>query len=175
MSITPTPPADSGGRTLRVIGLTVVTALTLSACDHPLAAPVDETQLAASLSVEAQTAMNATDGGPTSILRHLVQGVLESDNARSKALVDAGEVLQGVVLVFPNAATRIANVVQTGLARVRESLGSRDAPRIRAVLNDIATLLQRASDLQAQGRPAAALDLALQADAKLERLQDNLN
>ena len=139
-----------------------------------MAALVDETQLAASLSVEAQTAMNATDGGPASILRRLVQGVRESDNARAKALVDAGEVLQGVVLVFPNASTRIAGVVQTGLDRVRRSLGSRDAPRIRAALDDIAAMLRRASDLQAQGRLAAALDLALQADAKLERLPDQL-
>ncbi|MBI4499865.1 MAG: hypothetical protein HY700_01770 [Gemmatimonadetes bacterium] len=155
------------------IALVPIAMLAL-ACDRQTTAPADETSLAATLSAEAVTAMSATDGGPVSLLRRLVQGVRESDNARAKALIDGGQMLQGIVLVFPNAATRISNIVRSGLDHTRASLGSRDAPRIRNVLDEIAGLLRQSAAAQDVGRLAAALDFALQADARLERLQDYL-
>ena len=149
-------------------------ALLALACDRQTTAPIDEVSLATRWWAEAVAAMGATDGGPVSLLRRLVQGVRASDNARAKALIDGGQTLQGIVLVFPNAATRISGIVRTGLDHTRASLGSRDAPRIRNVLDEIAGLLRQSAAAQDVGRLAAALDFALQANARLERLQDYL-
>ena len=157
--------------------LASITVLAL-ACDHqsstaPLA-PLDEVSLATSLSADAVAAMSTTDGGPANLLRRLVQGVRESGNARAIALIDAGQTVQGIVLVFPGAAPRISNIVRTGITRAFERLGSRDAPRIRKALDEILGLLRQSAAAQDIGRLAIALDLALQANARLERLQDHL-
>lgn len=175
----------------RVAALIAVGALGLAACDRQPTAPVDEAQLATTLAAEAQAAMNTAGGGPVSILRRLVQGVRESDNADANALLARGEtlaqraaasgdtqlaqqarglILQAVVKVFPNASTRISGVVRTGVDRVRTSLGSQSAPRIRSALDDIAGLLRRSAAAQDIGRLAVALDLVLQANDRLVRL-----
>jgi hypothetical protein len=83
-------------------------------------------------------------------------------------------VLQAVVLVYPNAAERIANVTRTGLERVRAALGDREAPRIRRVLDEIGALLRRSGAATSEGRPAVALDFALRAAEMLERLVDHV-
>jgi hypothetical protein len=171
------------------------TLLVLAACAEPVVAPVNEVELAASLSVEATAAMGGDANGPASILRNLVRQVRAGDNAEALALLaraDAlaqqaresanrelatqahGLVLQAVVMVFPNAAPRIGNAVRTGLERVRSALGSRHAPRIRRALDEIAGLLRRSAAAQSEGRPAVALDLVLRASEMLGRLVDHL-
>ena len=126
-------------------------------------------------------------------LRRLSQGVRQSDNAEAKAMLTRGEaqlqsalqagdreaaqqargvILQSIVRVFPGASARIGEVVRTGLERARTSLGTREAPRIRAALDEVAALLRRAVASAAEGRTAVALDLVLQAAERLDRLAE---
>jgi hypothetical protein len=177
--------------------LTITTAvLALAACGHETVAPqLDEVALATTLSVQAQTAMGGTANGPASILRTLVQQVRASDNVDAKArLARADElsrqaaasgdadlaaqahalVVQAVTLVFPNAATRIGNVVRDGLERARAGLGTRDAPRIRSVLDQISGLLRQSAAAQDIGRLAIALDLAIRASDLLNQLVEHV-
>jgi hypothetical protein len=173
-----------------------VTVLALAACDREtVAPPVNELDLANTLGAQAQTAMGGEASGPASILRSLVQQVRAGDNADAKLLLTRAEdlsrraaatgdrelaaqahglVLQAVTLVFPNAALRLANVVRDGLEKARAGLGSRDAPRIRSVLDQVADLLRQSAAAQDIGRKAIALDLAIRASDILTQLVEHV-
>jgi hypothetical protein len=180
--------------TSRFLGFILV--LSLAACGRDaVVAPPDEVDLALAIGSQAEKAMGGTEAGPQAILRNLVQQVRVSDNAEAKARLVRGEemarradesgdqdlavqahalILQAVTLVFPNAATRVATAVRAGLDRAQSALGTRDAPRIRAALDQVAALLRQSAEAQSTGRVAIALDLALRASEMLSRLSERV-
>ena len=158
---------------MRLARLAPALLVAVAACgSEQSVAPTGELELAATLSVEASTAMGGPAAGPASILRSLTQQVRDGDNAAAKALLAEGKAMEAVALQFPNAATRIGNVAQTGLERARTALGTRDAPRIRQALDEIGSLLRQGAAADAAGRKAAALELVVRASDMLERLVD---
>src|SRR5262245_34378277 len=65
----------------------IAALLALAACEKQVApiAPLDEADVAASISAQAVAAMGGEANGPPSILRSLVQQIRAGDNERAKA------------------------------------------------------------------------------------------
>jgi hypothetical protein len=183
---------------MRLSVLKLVPLLALSACDRQATgpvAPLDEVDIATSVSAQAQAAMGGPGGAPTSILRNLVQEIRNGDNERAKAQLDRAMaqsraaaaakdqemakqahamVIQVVAGVFPNASVRISGVTKTGLERARNALGRRDAPRINNILDQVGGLLRQSNSAHEAGREAGALEFAIQAAEMLGKLVDHV-
>ncbi len=183
---------------MRLSVLKFVPLLAFAACDRQATgpvAPLNEVDIATSISAQAQAAMGGPAGAPTSILRTLVQEIRNGDNERAKTQLDRAVamsraaaatkdkamaqeahalVVQVVAGVFPNASVRISGVTKTGLERARNALGRRDAPRINNILDQVGGLLRQSAAAHEAGREAGALEFAIQAAEMLSRLVEHV-
>jgi len=82
--------------------------------------------------------------------------------------------LSAVVELFPNAPARTGAAVDQAVARIEERLGTRDAPRIRAVLTHVRDLRNEADAELANGEPVTALAINLRAMQILHRMVEHL-
>jgi hypothetical protein len=82
--------------------------------------------------------------------------------------------LGAVIEVFPNAPARTGAAVDEAVARITERLGTREAPRIRAVLMHVRDLRNQADFALANGDPVLALAINLRAMHILHRLVEHL-
>lgn len=82
--------------------------------------------------------------------------------------------LSAVVELFPNAPARTGAAVDQAVARIEEHLGTREAPRIRAVLIHVRDLRNQADVALANGEPVTALAINLRAMQILHRLVEHL-
>ena len=82
--------------------------------------------------------------------------------------------LSAVVELFPNAPARTGAAVDQAVARIEEHLGTREAPRIRAVLMHVRDLRNQADIALANGEPVTALAINLRAMQILHRLVEHL-
>jgi hypothetical protein len=82
--------------------------------------------------------------------------------------------LSAVVELFPNAPARTGAAVDQAVARIEEHLGTREAPRIRAVLRHVRELRNQADVALANGEPVTALAINLRAMQILHRLVEHL-
>ncbi|MFQ5703330.1 MAG: hypothetical protein ACE5HT_04835 [Gemmatimonadales bacterium] len=186
------------------IAAITLTGLVLAACgDQPRTTlpnepdAVTELELAANLASEVMRATEA-DGGPESLVRHLIQGVrakgddqahrmlriaatlrdsarvaLEAGDrqaARRFEHMSYGMVLGAIVRTFPNSPARVGNIVDNVLGHMRQKLGDREAPRIRKILRHVAGLRGRANEALDAGRNNVALGTNLTALRILQRL-----
>lgn len=82
--------------------------------------------------------------------------------------------LSAVVELFPNAPARTGAAVDQAVARIEEHLGTREVPRIRAVLIHVRDLRNQADVALANGEPVTALAINLRAMQILHRLVEHL-
>ena len=82
--------------------------------------------------------------------------------------------LSAVVELFPNAPARTGAAVDQAVARIEEHLGTREAPRIRAVLMHVRDLRNQADRALANGEPVTALAINLRAMQILHRMVEHL-
>lgn len=82
--------------------------------------------------------------------------------------------LSAVVELFPNAPARTGAAVDQAVARIEEHLGTREAPRIRAVLMHVRDLRNQADIALANGEPVTALAINLRAMQILHRMVEHL-
>jgi hypothetical protein len=90
---------------------------------------------------------------------------------RRKAFRD---VLSAVIELFPNAPERTGAVADTAVARIEKFLGTRDAPRIRALLAHVKDLRAQADAALASGDKVTALALNLRSLQILHRLVEHV-
>ena len=83
-------------------------------------------------------------------------------------------VLAAVIEIFPNAPERTGLAVDNAIARIENFLGSRDAPRIRAILAHVKDLRVQADQAFVGGDKVTALALNLRAMQILHRLVEHI-
>ena len=84
------------------------------------------------------------------------------------------DVLSAVIELFPNAPERTAAAVDTALAHIEKFLGTRDAPRIRAILAHVKDLRTQAEAALTAGDKVTALALNLRSLEILHRLVEHV-
>lgn len=84
------------------------------------------------------------------------------------------DVLSAVIELFPNAPERTGAAVDTALARIESFLGTRDAPRIRAILTHVKDLRTQAEAALTAGDKVTALALNLRGMQILHRLVEHI-
>ena len=82
--------------------------------------------------------------------------------------------LSAVVELFPNAPARTGAAVDQAVVRIEEHLGTREAPRIRAVLMHVRDLRNQADLALANGELVTALAINLRAMQILHRMVEHL-
>ena len=99
-----------------------------------------------------------------------------SDTAAVRAFLKAGfrDVLSAVIELFPNAPELTGAAVDTAVARIESFLGTRDAPRIRAILAHVKDLRARADSALAAGDKVTALALNVRAMQILHMLREHV-
>ena len=98
------------------------------------------------------------------------------DTAAARAFRAAAfrDVLSAVIELFPNASERTGAAVDTAVARIENLLGTRDAPRIRAILAHIKDLRTQAEAALTAGDKVTALSLNLRSLQILHRLVEHV-
>jgi len=98
------------------------------------------------------------------------------DTAAARAFRAAAfrDVLSAVIELFPNAPERTGAAVDTAVARIENLLGTRDAPRIRAILAHIKDLRTQAGAALTAGDKVTALSLNLRSLQILHRLVEHV-
>jgi len=98
------------------------------------------------------------------------------DTAAARAFRAAAfrDVLSAVIELFPNASERTGAAVDTAVARIENLLGTRDAPRIRAILAHIKELRTQAEAALTAGDKVTALSLNLRSLQILHRLVEHV-
>lgn len=98
------------------------------------------------------------------------------DRATARSYFEAAHerLFRAVVLVMPNAATRIGAAVDTIRERMLVRLDTNPAPRIRQVLTFVGTLRTRADAALTAGEPWRALALNVRAMETLRALRQHL-
>ena len=98
------------------------------------------------------------------------------DTAAARAFRKAGfrDLLSAIIELFPNAPERTGAAVDTAVARIRNFLGDRDAPRIRALLAHIDSLRTQAKAALSSGDKVTALALNLRGMQLLHRLREHI-
>ncbi len=84
------------------------------------------------------------------------------------------DVLSAVIELFPNAPERTGAAVDTAVARIEKFLGTRDAPRIRAILVHVKDLRAQAEAALTAGDKVMALALNLRSLQILHRLVEHV-
>ena len=84
------------------------------------------------------------------------------------------DVLSAVIELFPNAPERTGAAVDTALAHIEKFLGTRDAPRIRAILAHVKDLRTQAEAALTAGDKVTALALNLRSLQILHRLVEHV-
>ena len=84
------------------------------------------------------------------------------------------DVLSAVIELFPNAPERTGAAVDTAVARIERFLGTRDAPRIRAILAHAKDLRTQAEAALTAGDKVTALALNLRSLQILHRLVEHV-
>jgi hypothetical protein len=84
------------------------------------------------------------------------------------------DVLSAVIELFPNAPERTGAAVDTAVARIENFLGTRDAPRIRAMLAHVKDLRTQAVAALTAGDKVTALALNLRSLQILHRLVEHV-
>lgn len=84
------------------------------------------------------------------------------------------DVLSAVIELFPNAPERTGAAVDTAVARIEGFLGTRDAPRIRAILAHVKDLRTQAEAALTAGDNVTALTLNLRSLQILHRLVEHV-
>jgi len=84
------------------------------------------------------------------------------------------DVLSAVIELFPNAPERTGAAVDTAVARIEKFLGTRDAPRIRAILVHVKDLRAQAEAALTAGDKVTALALNLRSLQILHRLVEHV-
>ena len=84
------------------------------------------------------------------------------------------DVLSAVIELFPNAPERTGAAVDTALAHIEKFLGTRDAPRIRAILAHVKDLRTQAEAALTAGDKVTALALNLRSLEILHRLVEHV-
>ncbi len=82
--------------------------------------------------------------------------------------------LSAVIVLFPNAPERTGAAVDTAVAKFENFLGTRDAPRIRALLAHVTDLRTQADSALAAGDSVTALALNLRSMQILHRLVEHV-
>lgn len=174
-----------------------------AACSADTAAPVaDEVVLAQDIQVIAQEVGTTTGTTHQGWLARLRDTLLTTDDPEARAFMEqarayrdsahqafeAGDfeaarryrhlafhaVLSAVIEIFPNAPVRTGAAVDQAIVRIEQYLGTREAPRIRAVLAHVRDLRNQADLALANGRPVVALAINLRALEILHRLVEHL-
>jgi len=83
-------------------------------------------------------------------------------------------VLSAVIELFPNAPERTGAAVDTAVARIENFLGTRDAPRIRAILAHVKDLRTQAEAALTGGDKVTAFALNLRSLQILHRLVEHV-
>jgi len=83
-------------------------------------------------------------------------------------------VLSAVIELFPNAPERTGAAVDTAVAHIEKFLGTRDAPRIRAILAHVKDLRTQAEAALTAGDKVTALALNLRSLQILHRLVEHV-
>ena len=98
------------------------------------------------------------------------------DRAAARTYFEAAhqKLFRAVVLVMPNAATRIGSAVDTIRERMLVRLDTNPAPRIRQVLTFVGTLRTNADAALAAGEPWRALALNVRAMETLRTIRQHL-
>ena len=98
------------------------------------------------------------------------------DTAAARAFRRAAfrDVLWAVIELFPNAPERTGLAVDTAIAKIEQFLGTRDAPRIRAILAHVKALRVEADQAFVNGDKVTALALNLRAMQILHRLVEHI-
>jgi len=98
------------------------------------------------------------------------------DTAAARAFRRAAfrDVLSAVIELFPNAPERTGLAVDTAIAKIEQFLGTRDAPRIRAILAHVKALRVEADQAFVNGDKVTALALNLRAMQILHRLVEHI-
>lgn len=98
------------------------------------------------------------------------------DTAAARAFRKAAlrDLLSAVIELFPNAPERTGAAVDSAVARIKNFLGDRDAPRIRALLAHVDTLRTEANAALTGGDKVTALALNLRAMQILHRLREHI-
>ena len=163
---------------------------------------VAEANLAVSLGASADSAATRQVGTLDGLLQAFFGRLRQTDDPRarallaeSRALADSGRaarqagdlatarryfeaahyvLFQAVVLVLPDAPTRIGATVDTVRTRMLTRLDTLPAPRIRQVLAFVGDLRTRADSAFAAGQPARALGLNVRAMEMLVALRQHL-
>jgi len=102
---------------------------------------------------------------------------LRGDTAAARAFRRAAfrDVLSAVIALFPNAPERTGAAVDTAIARIETFLGSREAPRIRALLAHVRDLRSQADAALASGDTVTAFALNLRGMQILHRLAEHVS
>ena len=98
------------------------------------------------------------------------------DTAAARAFGRAAfrDLLSAVIELFPNAPERTGTAVDTAVARIENFLGTRDAPRIRAMLAHVKDLRTQAEAALTGGDTVTALALNLRSLQLLHRLVEHV-
>jgi hypothetical protein len=98
------------------------------------------------------------------------------DTAAARAFRRAAfrDVLSAVIELFPNAPERTGAAVDSAVARIENFLGTRDAPRIRAILAHVKDLRTQAEAALTAGDKVTALSLNLRSLQILHRLVEHV-
>ena len=98
------------------------------------------------------------------------------DTAAARAFRRAAfrDVLSAVIELFPNAPERTGLAVDTAIAKIEQFLGTRDAPRIRAILAHVKALRVEADQAFVNGDKVTALALNLRGMQILHRLVEHI-
>jgi hypothetical protein len=98
------------------------------------------------------------------------------DTAAARAFRQAAlrDLLSAVIELFPNAPQRTGAAVDTAVARIERFLGTRDAPRIRAILAHVKDLRTQADAALTAGDTVTALSLNLRGLQILHRLVEHV-
>ncbi|OLC08463.1 MAG: hypothetical protein AUH41_08250 [Gemmatimonadetes bacterium 13_1_40CM_66_11] len=98
------------------------------------------------------------------------------DTAAARAFRRAAfrDVLWAVIELFPNAPERTGLAVDTAIAKIEQFLGTRDAPRIRAILAHVKALRVEADQAFVNGDKVTALALNLRGMQILHRLVEHI-
>ncbi len=175
-----------------------VAVIAVGACESGTLDPIEEESLALSLAGDGVEVMEGHQARPGNWVRRLIRGINQEGSEEALALLEEARDLRGearearvagdttlflalmeesrmklfeaVVLTFPDAAERTGSAVDEAINRITERLGDRDAPRIRAVLEEATQLREQADAALEAGDDLTALDLNFQASRLLTRM-----
>jgi hypothetical protein len=187
---------------IRILSGLAVAALAAACSAEPAAPVADEVILAQDVQVIAQEVGATTGTTHQRWLARLRDTLLTTDDPEAQAFMaqarayrdsahqafEAGDfgaarryrhlafraVLSAVVEIFPNAPVRTGAAVDQAIARIEQYLGTREAPRIRAVLAHVRDLRNQADRALANGEPVVALAINLRALEILHRMVEHL-